>query len=364
MAAAGWAHTCVVTTEAAVRCWGLNTNGQLGTGTTDDVLDTCDTQVVLDGALAVVAGGAHTCALGQNGGVRCWGLNEQGQLGDGTGLSRSTVPDTDVLTSVIDICAGDAHTCAVTSTGAVFCWGANSFGQVGDGTNSNKLAPTAQPALLNAAEVTCGLWHTCALTLTGGVRCWGLNAVGQLGDETTKSRNVPHFDDIATIAIQVAAGAQHTCALFISGAVACWGLNNHGQLGTDDTVDSVVPIGPVITGISQLMLGPQADFTCALSPNGALSCWGDNTHGQLGNGESLIVVTNTTGSLTSPDVLAPPPPSLLLRVDMAALGAGHMCAVGPDGLLRCWGLNENGQLGDGTLTDRLVPPTALLNVTG
>jgi alpha-tubulin suppressor-like RCC1 family protein len=229
-------------TTGGVRCWGNNMYGQLGDGTTTSRPTPPPTDV-LTGVQAIATGFNHTCALMTTGGVRCWGYNRLGELGDGTTTSRATPPPTDVLTGVQAIAAGGGHTCALVTTGGVRCWGSNSHGQLGDGTWASRSTPPTTDVLTEVQAIATGVSHACALMTTGGVRCWGANTVvqsiegwqtivtGQLGDGTTTDRSTPPTTDALSGARAIAAGRYHPCALTTTGGVRCWGDNSSGQIG-------------------------------------------------------------------------------------------------------------------------------------
>jgi alpha-tubulin suppressor-like RCC1 family protein len=216
-----------------VRCWGGNARGQLGDGTTADRSQPPAFDV-LTGAVAVSAGGTHTCALMQGGGVRCWGGNAFGQLGDGTVDDRLVPPEVDVVSGVTRISTGDVHTCALLDGGGVRCWGHNINGELGIGTYDAVLSLPERDVLTDAAAVAAGFNFTCGLSRRGGVRCWGYNGRGQLGDETELEvdRLQPAETDVLTGAEAITVGISHTCALMKeSRGVRCWGHNGSGQLG-------------------------------------------------------------------------------------------------------------------------------------
>ena len=284
--AAGDRHTCVVTKLAEVACWGANDGGQLGDGSRVDRGRAKTVRALAGHMVRVTAGESHTCALSSEGNVRCWGENRSGQLGDGTFVRRRTPSTVGDLADVADVSAGGRHTCAVTTAGAVECWGANDWGQLGTRLRQARSRPRRVKGLAGPATVVAsGDNYTCALTEAGAVECWGANDLGQLGGVATQTaraepRRVPGLTGKATA---VTSGANHTCALTTSGRVWCWGANESGQLG-DGTFRA--RSGPVaVRGLSNaVFVSAGGDHTCALTKTGALLCWGWNYWGQLGDG--------------------------------------------------------------------------------
>jgi len=192
--AAGLGHTCSRSSSRTglVLCWGRNFEGQLGNGLTEVLRDPEGSPVfMLNSVEEITAGQAHTCARRSSGEVRCWGSNTNGQLGDGTRTLRAQSTSVRDLTDAAGIAAGANHTCARVAGGQVFCWGSNGVGQFGDGSRTDALVPTRTLNLPDAAEVVAGLSHTCARRTNGQVLCWGNNEEGQLGDGTTERRLVP-----------------------------------------------------------------------------------------------------------------------------------------------------------------------------
>ncbi len=321
--AAGGYHTCALTSAGGVKCWGWNDHGQLGNGQQGCGDVHCSSPIpvavsgLASGVAATAAGGYHTCALTSAGGVKCWGDNEFGQLGDGTTTDRHTpVAVSGLASGVVAIAAGFDHTCALTSAGGVVCWGYNAYGQLGDGTRTIwRLTPVAVSGLASGvAAIAAGGLHSCALTSAGGVVCWGYNGGGQLGDGTTTDRYTPvAVSGLASGVAAIAAGGVHTCALTSAGGVKCWGSNGWGQLGDGTTTERHAPVA--VTGLASGVAAIAAGYlhSCALTSAGAVKCWGENASGQLGDGTTIdshtpVGVIGFGGSLKCgvPNVLGKP----------------------------------------------------------
>jgi len=289
-------HTCALLSTGAAICWGSNLNGQLGDGTTANRLTPTEVIGLSSDVTAISGGREHTCALLATGAVTCWGWNEYGQLGDGTTANRLTpIAVTGLDSDVTAITGGTRHTCALLATGAVTCWGDNTDGQLGDGTTANRLTPTAVTGLdSDVTAITAGHNHTCALLATDAVHCWGYNGYGQLGDGTTANRLTPTaVTGLDSGVTAISASRFHTCALLATGALTCWGWNGYGQLGDGTTANRLTPTA--VTGLSSDVTAITAEtfHTCALLATGAVRCWGYNGYGQLGDNSTANRATPT-----------------------------------------------------------------------
>ena len=359
--AAGFAHTCALTDAGGVLCWGAGGKGQLGDGTTNDHSNPaavcmngsgigCSGGSALTGAEAIDAGSLFSCALMSNSGIKCWGSDSDGQLGIGTlplmagGIAGGVGPFETLPQDVCDItlvllsagqpsgifipctpvtgftgvAAGGEHACGLLETGGIKCWGS---GPLGDGTTNDSglpvdvctlnivllpLSSESEPAgilctqLGGFTDVQAGFRHTCATTEAGGIKCWGRNVHGEIGDGTLNDRTTPvnvcasgsgnGCGGGALLAgiTAVTAGSEYSCAIAAAGDARCWGSNFAGQLGDGTTSDRENPVGVsgLPSGVMVISGGSRADHACAARANGSLSCWGRNDHGQLGIGSS------------------------------------------------------------------------------
>jgi alpha-tubulin suppressor-like RCC1 family protein len=441
--AAGALHSLALLSDGTVRAWGSNAFGQLGDGTDDDrpapvtVLSTglldvraiaagTDFSVDLHGDIldtykwgerndgfspfgdqspqpvalsptikpieASVAGGlAHSLILTTAGHVFAWGLNDFGQLGDGSFETRLlpvlVTASAVTLNDVKAMAAGLRHNLAVKANGSVYAWGNGEQGQLGDGTTNS--SNTARPvgttdskdsrrgspwrALENIIAVAGGWGHSLALRADGTVWAWGNNASGQLGIGTTEDSTVPvrvrgprgsRRDGPLVAAylsgiVAIAAGQTFSLALGVDGRVWAWGANESGELGDGTTIDRHFPTAVANDGTSAFpyLVGAKAIaaggfHSLALGSAGVLRSWGANQAGALGHSGTTLQ--------TIPGLVRGPGTELgLTNVEAIAAGVGHSLALGSDGTAWGWGLNDFGQIGDGTYTDRQTPVQVL-----
>jgi len=348
--ALGWIHTCALTEAGGVMCWGFNAHNELGDGTRVDRWRPVGVSGLGGGIRAIATGARHGCALTGDGRLKCWGYNYYGQLGDGTNVNRSAAVGVSGLAGGVSaVSTGAFHTCALTSGGSVECWGDNSRGQLGDGTVHERWTRAVVSGLAGGViAVAAGDSHSCAIVPKGGVRCWGENQYGQLGDGTTLRRLTPvdvHGLDSSVTAL--ALGGRQSCALIAAGEVKCWGGNIFGQLGDGTTRRRLTPVD--VTGLTGGVTAIAAGdaHTCALMRTGGMKCWGYNDWAQLGDGTSVNRLRPVDVSGMGKGVTA------------ISAGALHSCARTRTGNAKCWGDNENGQLGDGTPEEHSRPVYAL-----
>ena len=358
---AGKSHTCAILSDGTVKCWGYNGNGELGDGRFEDRTVPVNVYGITQDnpAVSISASYHHTCAILSDGTVKCWGHQAHGELGDGTVTSRAFPVSVSGITSAnpaVSISVGTMFSCAILTDGTVKCWGLNDYGQLGIGNGPGASHfPVSVSGITSAnpaVSVSAGANHTCAILSDGTVKCWGRNGNGQLGDGTFEDRTVPvnvYGITQDNPAVSISAGWRRTCAILSDGTVKCWGHNWNGQLGDGTAIDRTVPVS--VYGISSanpaISISVGYLHTCAILSDRTLKCWGFNLSGQLGDG--------TTGYRTFPVSVTGASPTVSISA-----AERHTCSVLWDGTVKCWGLNDYGQLGDETTVDRSLP----VSVTG
>ena len=342
---AGYNHACIVLDNGTVKCWGQNDRGQLGQGSTSNVGD--GTGLLMSALPAidlgagvtardVVAGNGFSCALLNDSKVKCWGANEFGQLGvnatdnrgDGANEMGAALPAIDFgpNKTAIALAAADSSVCAVLNLGEVKCWGLNDKGQLGQGNTTN-LGDGGTPSVANALvvdlgsektakAVTAGAKHFCAILSDNTVKCWGDNGQGQLGvgDALDRGDGANEMGDFLTTvnlgvgltATVVTAGGNATCAVLSDTTTKCWGDNDAGQLGVGDTISKSSPSEAVNFGAGKTAVSVSVgtNSTCTVLDDVSVKCWGDNTHGQLGLGNTTALIA-PTATVIAVDTTAP-----------------------------------------------------------
>jgi alpha-tubulin suppressor-like RCC1 family protein len=277
-------HACAIGASGDVKCWGNNQYGQLGDGGTSN--HTTPTPVPALGAdnLAIAGGRYHTCAITSVGGAKCWGDNSSGQLGDGSTTQRETpVQVAGLASGVLALALGETHTCALMQTGGIKCWGGNWSGELGTGDGQQHTTPVDVPGLTSGVHaISANTTMTCALTDSGMAKCWGYGVVGN-GSPDGSSPTPVDVAGLSSGVVAITQGALHVCAQLVDG-VRCWGRNDFGQLGDGSRETRLVPTDVVGLGGPVEAVSAGSQHTCALMATGALKCWGNNAYGQVGDG--------------------------------------------------------------------------------
>lgn len=397
--AGGEAHTCSVMNNGDLYCWGNNGYGQLGYGNTqivgDDELPASVGKVPVGGKVKkVVAGWFHTCALLESDDVKCWGYNPQGQLGQGNTIYigdnelPSSIPVISLGAKAKDIEAGARHTCVILDSGDVKCWGYNNFGTLGLSRTDYSVGTNVKPVDVanvnigsSVKQLAAGYEHTCALLDSGDIKCWGNNArtytncysscyrcgwfstccsnycynntdlwgalgIGQatiIGDNEHPS-SVDNVD-IGGKAISIAASERGTCAVLENNQLRCWGRNLSGELGYGNynivgVYDKPTAINPIDVGFDVAKISLNRRVSCAVSTTNEIKCWGDGIYGGLGHGVQEVIGDNELPSSIG---------AINLGEDVKHVSTNtfSVCAILESNKIKCWGLNNLGQLGLG-----------------
>ena len=348
--AAGEDHTCAIQSDGSVRCWGEGSYGRLGHGGGGDKNTPTATASLGAGrtAIDITAGSTHTCAVLDNGSVACWGQNNYGQLGDGTTTNRLTPTQTLSLGRPAVAVEAGSHfsTCALLDNGSVSCWGRNHKGQLGRGiTNSTANQSQRTPALtlpmpgdLPVVALDISHYMVCGVLSDGSIACWG-----QYGGGNTPSLQT--FFNSSNPAVDVSTGRYAGCGLLENGSVTCWGTGWLGTGGESQSANAGVIWPNLGSGRTAVQIEMGRKHRCVLLDDDSVKCWGDDQHGQLGNGAGQ-------GSKNAPYTTSF---SSNLGLQNMISGHWHTCIASKTNEIYCWGDGVNGKLGDGSTNHNQAP---------
>ena len=348
---AGEDHTCAIRDDGRVLCWGEGDYGKLGIGNTNDKSSPQFTNSLGTGrkAIDISAGGEHTCAVLDNGSVMCWGRDNYGQIGDGTSGGQRVSPTHTVglPRPAVAVEVGMDFSCALLDNGSVMCWGRGSGGRLGNGGTSNSAQPVytdPMPGGRKAVAIDISHYHTCAVLDDGNVACWGSGGGGRLGTGSNSGESSPtlaNYFSSTNQAVDVALGRYTGCALMANGNVTCWG---EGYLGDGNGETTKMSPGlawvNLPTGRTAVSVEMGRKHACMQLDNGVVKCWGDDQYGQMANGNGENDRNNpTTVNFAS-------------GIEAVSIHAGHWhnCITAQTNEVYCWGDGKAGKLGDGGTT--------------
>lgn len=345
----GARHICAILMDSSVKCWGTASFGEIGTGVASVSQQVTPQPVSITGVTQLALSEQFTCALINDGSVKCWGYNYEGVFGNGTTMD-STAPVNGPVGPFTQISANKNSVCGLMSDQTIKCWGNNSTGQLGTNDVVNYTTPMSVFGISNATQLASGDGFHCALLGDSSVKCWGAGTLGQLGTGTLGNYATPQTVQGVTGMAGLAKGgggkANHMCA-YSSSTVKCWGQNYLNQTGINNTSIGQVLSATDVLGVNNIVSVVRGtNHTCALKTDGKSMCWGDNKDGQLGFGFNLDFlprqVTHT---------------NLILPIAQVAIGDKVTCTRTTSGQVQCWGANFDGQLGVNDYFDRSTPAT-------
>jgi alpha-tubulin suppressor-like RCC1 family protein len=359
----GASQSCGLRVDGRLYCWGTNASGQLGVadarGQCGRAPKSCEASpravATTERFAQLSVGERHACAVTVAGELRCWGENIQFQ----TGVEATTYVFTPTLVlagvRVLQVSAGSTHSCAVRADGVVLCWGEGRLGALGRGDTISSVIPRPIADNQRFVQVSAGRWRSCGVTANGEVWCWGAEwESSQQNTDYFHERLLPHRIESAPPMRSVSVSGASICGVTVDDAVFCWEANGFGQLGIGSTEGTTVP-SRVSAPEPMRSVSAGAIQSCGVTRNDRALCWGNDTFGQLG--------IPRTGELCGPFECRRSPSAVFgeQRFAVVATGAGtHTCGVTTASALLCWGLGNDGQLGDGWTRDRQSLPVGVL----
>jgi hypothetical protein len=354
--AAGPEHTCAINPSGALKCWGYGGDGELGNSATSTYNTPQAVTTLTSGVATVSAWYEGNCAVTTAGTPYCWGYNGYGAVGNGNTTSPVSSPAlicngsscSSKLSGAALIGGGGIYgaNCVLLSSGAIDCAGNNEWGSMLNGTTGFTTYDYATTTQITSGAIYVGgggsnyYGALCAVMSSGSVKCWGYAPDG-LGDGVnTMSGSAVTVSGISG-AVQVSVGEENICVIEQGGVLKCWGYGYYGANGDGTSTTWSTPVTASLGSVVAVSVG--SEFTCAVTSAGAVYCIGYNSYGQLGNGTTSFSPTTTWQQAISSGAVG------------VACGDEHTCALMANGQAYCWGANFDGQVGDGTYTQRTSP---------
>lgn len=320
----GYGYTCALTAGGDAYCWGSTH------GSRPNVLE--PTLVAGVKLASIAAGQLGACGVASDGTAYCWGYNDQGQLGNGTTAASAVPMPVSGGLKFTSIAAGAFNTCGIATGGAAYCWGDNFEGQLGDSTRNAGLTPVAVKGGHTFSSLSVAYRGACGVTTGGEAWCWG----------GVMAPSIPVLVPGGLNLRSVTLGLVTSCGVAVGGTAYCWGYNGFGQLGVGPSVTSGGPLA-VAGGLTYTTVSTSWYHNCAVATGGQAYCWGRDQQGELGNG------------VTGDTVYTPTPVAGSLSFATITTGTDVSCGLTTSGAVYCWGWNNQGQIGDGTTSDRSAP---------
>ena len=367
-------QTCALMSGGGVQCWGYNEEGEVGNGTAGANTATPGPVTNLSsGAKAVATGGNFSCALMTSGTVSCWGSNSLGQLGNGSTTGSDVPVQVSGLSGVTAITTGNTHACALLSNGSIDCWGENDYGAVGNGSTTGpqqcvsgssatvcSTSPVQVQGITNAIAIGAGGNITCAVLANNTMDCWGLGALGTIGISETQNSATPVAISGLSGVTGLAVGLGTVCALVSGGTVDCWGSDYYAQLGNGTAAEVVASPAPVMNLTGAVAISAGYVGVCALLSNGTVDCWGDNSDGEIGTGSTTGPQQCPSGAGGFQCADQATAVSSLSGATAISTGSSTSCALLSGGNAVCWGYGGSGTLGNNTTTAAQTTPSAVV----